>query len=756
MPRHRHIRHTGILLVALGALLLAACGRAEFAVAGRVLDGATGQPLAGAQVALGRRGVQADPEGLFSLPLKGGSHRLQASLPGYVTQAFTATVSSEVPLLETDVLLARRTLSGAVTDAQTGAPVAGARLELAVSEAQQAESGPDGTFTVDAVHLGDLWVSAPGYLPGGVSQAEVEAAFDRTGAATSPVAVALTPRALSGTVTAAGSGAPLAGVSVACPLAATQTDEAGQYTLLYVEPGAPVTFGGAEHRTVEIVYAEQPTLDAALEPWEVALRVTDAGGAPLAGVTIQAGEQTAETDASGAAVLRGVTPETPIAVRLDGYREVPLTYAGERELAVTLERSRLAGRLTRASDGAPVANGLVQAFAAGSTEPLLVRSDADGHYVLEDAGDVVSITVKAPGYARVSQPVTDMLAADVALEPFVFRGVYIPFGLLPLPDTVYGILDLVQETGMNGVVVDVKGDWARIAWDSPNPVAQEIEAYSPYGMDLRELVEECHRRGIYIIGRIVVFKDELLGKTKPEWAVKRADGSLYTDYEGLAWVDPFRQEVRDYNIALAVEVAELGFDEVQLDYLRFPSDGAGVLHLLYGEDAVEADFDTRTAAMAEFCAQIYAAMERTPAFLSADIFGLTPFVDASRDMGIGQRVEDIAPSMDYVSPMAYPTTYAPGTLGFPDPGREPYQFVYRTVHALRQRTGTIVRPWLQYYSIGGIYYGTFEFLEQRKAAEDAGAQGWIWWNARGQYEPDAFYPDAVANTPGLSSPPPMD
>jgi len=202
-----------------------------------------------------------------------------------------------------------------------------------------------------------------------------------------------------------------------------------------------------------------------------------------------------------------------------------------------------------------------------------------------------------------------------------------------------------------------------------------------------------------------------------------------------------------------VEAADLGLDEIQLDYLRFPSDGSGVLGLVYTQ---EANFETRTAAMAEFCAQIYDAVSRTPAFLSADIFGLTPFVDAGRDMGIGQRVDDIAPSMDYLSPMAYPTTYAPGTLGFPNPGLEPYQFVYRTVMALHKRTTTAVRPWLQYYSIGGIQYGTFEFLEQRKAAEDAGSLGWIWWNARGQYTSDAFYPDAVQNTPGLSSPPPME
>jgi hypothetical protein len=735
----------------LAAIVLAGCGRAEYSLVGQVLDELTGQPLPNAQVAIGRHGVQTGAEGGFSLALREGSHQLQATLAGYVTQPFTVTVSAEAPAAEAEVRLARRTLVGTLVDAQTNTPVSGATVRLGDATAQ---SDAQGAFAVEALTIAPLEVAAPGYLPAELILADVESYFARTGAMKKECRILLTSRVLTGTVTDAATGSPLPGVPVATALGATETAADGSYALPRVEPGAVVSFGGTAHRTVEIPYEGQATQDAALEPWQASITVTDADdGAPLAGVTVQAGDQAVVTDAAGTAALQDVRPGTSITLSRDGYREVPIAYAGDLHLDVTLQRSLLQGTLA-AADGTPVANGLIQVFTAGDgPQPVLVRSDAEGQFVLEDVSDVVSVTVKAPGYRRVTLPVEDPTAVDVSLEPFQFRGVYVPFGLLPLPDMVTDILDLVEETGMTGIVVDVKGDRARLAWDSQVPLAKEVEAYSSAGMDLKELVDECHRRGIYVVGRIVVFKDEVLGKARPDLAVKRASGELYADNEGLAWVDPFRPEVRDYMISLAVEVAGLGVDEIQLDYLRFPSDGSGILGLVYSQ---EANFETRTVAMAEFCAAMYEAVSRTPAFLSADIFGLTPFVDSSRDMGIGQRVDDIAPSMDYLSPMAYPTTYAPGTLGFDNPGREPYEFVYRTVMALRKRTTTAVRPWLQYYSIGGIRYDTFEFLEQRKGAEDAGSLGWIWWNSRGVYTPDAFYPDAIANTPGLSSPPPMD
>jgi hypothetical protein len=192
--------------------------------------------------------------------------------------------------------------------------------------------------------------------------------------------------------------------------------------------------------------------------------------------------------------------------------------------------------------------------------------------------------------------------------------------------------------------------------------------------------------------------------------------------------------VRDYIITLAQEVAAMGFDEIQFDYLRFPSDGQ-VKGLVYSQ---ESTFETRTAAMGEFCAQARKALDLTPAFFSADIFGLTPWVDPSFDMGIGQRVDDIAPSVDYFSPMLYPATFISGNVGLDDPLVHPYEVVNGTVRELQKRTKVRVRPWLQHYSWRGVTYGVPELLKQRKGAEDADCWGWIYWNAAGVYRREAF------------------
>jgi len=739
------------LLATLVLLALVGCSRPRHTIVGRIVDGADGRPLAAAELQVGRQRVRADDEGRFTLSVSAGSHEIRVALPGYITQVLTVSVAPEHPEVHADVSLPRRILSGTVVDGLDGTPVADARIRLADSEAL---SSPDGTFRLEAVRLDALEVSAPGYRPTVLAAEDLERLYGATGEMLGELRVSLEPRVLEGTITSQDGGTPLSDVPVVGPAQSVRTDSSGRYRLAYLEPGDVVTFGGEGHRPQQVVYEGQVNQDVALSPWRVALRVVDAdGGGSLGGAAVVVDGQTLSTAGDGTLEL-AIRPGTPLIVRPDGFDEASLEYAGEETLEVALQPLGVAGQLTDAQTGEPVAGALIQVLTSGAGEPLLVRSGEDGRFALDSVRDVVGVTVKAPGYRRVEVGVDRVWDLQVALEPFELRAVYVPFGLLTVPEKIESILDLVQETGMNGIVLDVKGDRAYIAWDSAHPIAREIGAHPAWNlMDLKGLVEECHRRGLYIVARMVVFKDDLLARGRPEWAIKRPDGSLYIDNEGLAWTDPFLQEVRDYNIALAKEVVALGFDEVQLDYLRFPSDGAGILEMVYSQ---EATVETRTAAIAEFCAQMYAAISRTPAFLSADLYGLTVWLDPARDMGIGQSLVDIAPHLDYVSPMLYPTTFAPGELKYDYPGNYPHEIVYRSVRAAIERTAAKVRPWLQYYSIGRYDYGLIEFLEQRKGAEDAGACGWMFWNARGNYEPDAFYPDAIEQHPELPTPPPPD
>jgi len=255
-------------------------------------------------------------------------------------------------------------------------------------------------------------------------------------------------------------------------------------------------------------------------------------------------------------------------------------------------------------------------------------------------------------------------------------------------------------------------------------------------MDLNELLRACQERVIYAIARLVTFKDPILAKVKPEWAITRKSGRLYLDGEELPWGDPYKQEVRDYNVSIAREVAALGFDEIQFDYIRFPSDGI-ISDIEYG---ITSTRETRTAAIVRFCEEAHTALSAMGVMMSIDIFGLITWVDTDWDEGIGQRLVDLARHADYVSPMVYPSTYASGHMGYKEPARYPYEVVSESLRRAKLQTKAKLRPWLQHYSLWGVEYGTKELLAQKQAAEDAKTHGWLFWNAGGAYNEAVFAP----------------
>ena len=739
---------SAMVLIVLCAFFVG-CQPTPHTFSGRVLDADDGSAIANVHIRVAGQDLLTDREGYFEAILDVGNANVRVSAPGYVRESFTVSIRENVLSHIRDIVLKRRRLPGLVQDESTNRPLAGVHVRY---DQEQTVTDQDGCFDMEAMTEAALSISRPGYLPLRLSEGEIATRLGISGVLTAPLAISLPPRVLLGTVIEAGSKKPISGALVSVGDLATRSDAEGHYELRAVEPGTRIAFSSPDHRPLaSVVYDGQSREDVTLEPWQVTLIVLDGvTGEPLPGAQIAAGEALRLTDDRGRATLR-LPPDTrlqtsgdTLQISHDGYRPLGLVYEGQETLEAALEPSRLTLSLWDSESGEPISRTLIQAFTAKEEmTPTLTRSDDDGRAVWEDAigtgvADITRLTIKAPGYRRVSVAITRGGRLDMRLEPFQVRGIYVPFGLLTLPDRIAELLDLVEESELNAIVVDVKSDRARLAWVSDVPLALELDAYQKDVMDLKDLVGMCHDRGIYTIARMVVFKDNLLATKHHEWAVTREEGGLYKDLEGLCWVDPFRQEVRDYNIALAREVAAMGFDEIQLDYLRFPSDGR-VKGLVYSE---ESNFELRTAAMAEFCAQVYEALSPTPAFISADLFGLTVWVDPSRDMGIGQRVDDIAPHMDYISPMLYPSTFGKGNLGFDDPVLHPYEVVYHSVLKTKKRTPTRVRPWLQHYSLGGVIYGTTELLKQKKGAEEAGSCGWLYWNAGGKYRPEIFQPGA--------------
>ncbi len=734
------LTHLIVGFVTLLALLCATtgCFFQEPRIQGTVRDATDGSPLAGATVSVGESSVSTRRDGRYTLTLANGDHTIHASAPGYVRQELTLSVDQASRRQERDIALQRRQVTGQVLDATSGHPLAGAQI---ASDSAQTSTGPGGQFTMDLVVASSLAVTARGYMPVQLADAEVGALFDESGRANEALVLSLSPRVLTGTVSDGERS--LAGVEVSVGEQSTHTDQAGHYELTHVEPGEWVSFAHAEYQPQQgPEYTGQSSMDAILTPWQVLLRVRDAQtDQPIAGAEIVLEGASILADGMGEAAFR-ILPGVQLEVRAFGYRAETQVYQGEDTLHLGLQPVGVAGVVLRQGDQQPIAGATVLVMAS-EAEPKLLHTDGQGRFVLEEEAAVTQMVAKSPGYRRAIADLAGAGFVTIELEPFEARAIYIPFGLLKLPERIEELLTLVEETELNAVVVDVKGDRARLAWDSQVPLAREMGAYDDDVMDLRQFLQACHERGIYTIARMVVFKDDLLAEARAELAVKRESGVAYADLEDLRWVDPFHQEVQDYNISLAQEIAAMGFDEVQFDYLRFPSDGS-VTGLVYSQPAT---FDGRTEAIAAFCARAHEALSWSPAFFSADVFGLTPWVVPEGDMGIGQRIDDIAPGTDYLSPMLYPTTFAMEALGYPNPGLFPYGVIYRSVLKARERTDTLVRPWLQAYSIGGIEYGPVEMLKQRRAAEDAGSSGWIFWHSGGSYPREVFEADAYERYP---------
>lgn len=548
--------------------------------------------------------------------------------------------------------------------------------------------------------------------------------------------IILARNTLSGTVQDLETGAPLQGSIVTVGEASFTTDAYGHYTVQGIRSGALLTVSMPGYQMEKAVFSGQQTQDFALQPIRTQIVVLDLySHQPVAGASVTYDSAEITTDDNGSAVVKRLLPGSSLLIRAVGYETLQHVYHSEESIAVGLRPDTLQGVIRDKRDGRPLAGVAVQVVSAEQVVTSTVTGQ-DGRYFLQGVPPTSTLMLAAPEYERFEQPIGPVVEMDVDLQLFEVRGIYLPLGLLTSPTRVNQLVQLVNETELNAIVVDMKNDRGWLAFASDLVEAKRSKAYQAEVMDVHRFLALCKENGIYTIARIVLFKDPTMAAAYPEWAVHAAEGQLYVDTEGSAWLDPFRAEVQDYLIALAKEVAELGFDELQFDYIRFPSDGP-VGKAKYSQ---ESTLESRCTTIREFCARLRQELQPYGVILSADLFGLTVWVNPENDMGIGQRVIDIAPYMDYLSPMVYPATFVAGNLGYEDPMQYPYEIVYRSCIELSKRTNTRVRPWLQHYSWKGAIYGTEELHLEKKAAEDAGTYGWMFWHAAGRYSADVFEP----------------
>jgi len=735
-----------LLVACLAIVCLAGC--AASGISGTVVDATTRLPLEGVEVRAGDLTALSDRNGHYQLKLEEGNYQVVISKEGYVSYQTDLTLESKANRIQLDLPLEQRQLSGVILDQETNAPLEGVKVRIGEAEAS---SDAQGAFCVSALPGNTLSISKSGYIGYELDAAGLNALFDQTGKLSAAFGQSLAPRVVNGLLLDESDNRPISETAVLIGEQQTTTDANGAFQLRMVDPGQPIKVDNPGYRVPEgLVYNGEADLRLVLKPYQVTVQVSDAESGealPEALVAVPKGDVKSQGD--GSFIVRASLGAT-ISASLLGYKNGSVTYNGEETLALQLGPAQVVGQLTSAETGEPITIATVLAYTS-LPKPAVLNVDEQGRFFYPGNDTVKEILVKAPGYERITVPITRTGMLRLSLETFEARALYIPYGLLYAPAVYQEILDMAAGTDMNAVVVDLKDDLATLAWDSQVPMAKEIGAHNPDILDVRDIIAMAHERNIYVIGRLVVFKDVLLAKAHPEWVVQRSGGGPYYDLEGLMWVDPFVNEVQQYNIDLAIELAEMGIDEVQYDYVRFPSDGS-VSGLVYSK---QADYKGRTDAVAAFIAKSHAALATTPAFFSVDVFGLVPWMEPGNDMGIGQTMEAIAPNVDYICPMLYPTTFGPGELGYNNPGYYPYEIVYRSVMVSHERSTTKVRPWLQHYSIFGIQYGPVEILLQRKAADDANSCGWTYWNAAGWYDHTSIasgiysqYPQVAGANPG--------
>ena len=523
-------------------------------------------------------------------------------------------------------------------------------------------------------------------------------------------------------------------------------DEGGVVELPAPETATDLTISAADYSAVTGSFTDQTALEQALTLRPTTLRgmVSDkVSGQPLADTTVttidSAGKvlSSTTTGADGSFLL----PNTPAGARVlvdAGERGTAEGTVDERmTLALAVEQTRAVGRVLSA-DGEPVQGALVL---SGEAEAI---SKGDGTYRLDNVTEGSEVQISAAGFETVIAKVSGGKVADVSLERMMIKGVYANFGLLGEPGGLDQLIEIANTTEINAIVVDIKQD--TVYYESKVPFFNEVGTVRDY-IDVNEIISTLHENDIYAIARLVVFQDPLVAEARPDLAVMNEEtGDLWRNEMGIAWVNAFEEELWDANIALATEATELGFDEIQYDYVRFPSDG----------DLNPADFgreytaEAREAAITEFMKRSSEAVHAVGGKLSADLFGYVTLDDD--EQWIGQKFSKLEPYLDYVSMMIYPSHFSEGNIASA-PGH-PNDYPYETIYESLERAEANVpgskakfRPWLQDFSYGfnGLRdYEPEDVRAQIDAAEDFGVSGWLLWGDPFNVTVEALEPETAA------------
>ena len=360
-------------------------------------------------------------------------------------------------------------------------------------------------------------------------------------------------------------------------------------------------------------------------------------------------------------------------------------------------------------------------------------SQADCLAAIRRANDLADDRRLRPGQALVIpswRMPTPPRASRPTRDGAQLRGIYLP-GPMCGYQSVFAHIDSFTALGGNGVVFDAKDIDGRLSFRSALPLAIWGENQpAPVIGDLPDLVRRLHDRDLWVAARLALMLDGELGRHRPDLALKGPDGEPWTE-RGCVWLDPAAPEVRAYNLGVAVELALAGVDEVQIDYVRYPTNG------WRGDDRgdLAATAAVRRDVITGFVAALHDTLRSLGCVLAADLYGIMAW-DRPEDLALtGQHVPSLSRHLDVICPMIYPSHFAPGFEGLMRPGDHPQYLIAEGVRRFRAQADprALIRPWLQAFAWRVTGYDASYVQAQIRAAQEAGADGWCLWNPSGRY-----------------------
>jgi hypothetical protein len=345
------------------------------------------------------------------------------------------------------------------------------------------------------------------------------------------------------------------------------------------------------------------------------------------------------------------------------------------------------------------------------------------------------------GTASSSVPVKKVFIATHVATPSAVKALYMSACVAGTPSIREKMVRLVEETEANSLVIDIKDYSGSVSFATGDEEFASAEEEGCFVQDMRGFIESLHKKGIYVIGRVTVFQDPLFANAHPQLAVqKKSDKSVWKDYKGLSFIDVGARQYWDRVVSLSEHSYKAGFDEINFDYIRFPSDGnMKDIYFPLSEDLIIANPDLGKAeVLREFFSYLYNAIRPQGIIMSADLFGMT--TTNTDDLNIGQILEYALPYFDYIAPMVYPSHYPKGFIGLSNPADKPYEVVKYSMDRAFARASTTpqkIRPWLQDFNLGATYTAAM-VRAQMQATYDAGLTSWMLWDAANTYTKEAL------------------